>query len=118
MQQSLVLAELFWPRGDAARGFRLHPGRIGDLVVLGDVGTVFGDLPSGAESEALPAAYRSHGSLRERQVPLVAYNNQTLPYASLPRYNKDLLQPLTGTWLGLEAAERAKLLTGHSRKAI
>jgi phosphonoacetate hydrolase len=86
-------------RDDAARRFRLHPGRIGDLVVLGDVGTVFGDLPPGTESEALPAAYRSHGSLHERQVPLVAYNNQTLPYASLPRYNKDLLQPLTGTWL-------------------
>jgi hypothetical protein len=49
MQQSLVLAESFWPRGDAARRFRLHPGRIGNLVVLGDVGTVFGDLPPGTE---------------------------------------------------------------------
>jgi phosphonoacetate hydrolase len=53
-------------RGDAARRFRLHPRRIGDLVVLGDVSTVFGDLPPGTESEALPVTYRSHGSLHER----------------------------------------------------
>jgi phosphonoacetate hydrolase len=86
-------------RDDAARRFRLHPGRIGDLVALGDVGTVFGDLPAGTESEALPATYRSHGSLHEQRVPLVAHNNQDLPYASPPRYNKDLLEPLTGTWL-------------------
>jgi phosphonoacetate hydrolase len=86
-------------RDDAARRFLLHPGRIGDLVVLGDVSTVFGDLPPGTESETLPAAYRSHGSLHERSVPLVAYNNQIVPYASPPRYNKDLLQPLTGAWL-------------------
>ena len=87
-------------RGDAARRFRLYRRRIGDLVVLGDVSTVFGDLPPGTESEALPVTYRSHGSLHERRVPLVAYNNQTLPYASPPRYNKDLLQPLTSNWLG------------------
>jgi phosphonoacetate hydrolase len=86
-------------RADAARRFRLHPGRIGDLVVLGDVGTVFGDLSPGTESEVLPGTYRSHGSLHEQRVPLVAYNNQAGPYASPPRYNKDLLQPLTGTWL-------------------
>jgi phosphonoacetate hydrolase len=87
-------------RDDAARRFRLHPDRIGDLVVLGDVSTVFGDLPPGAESEVLPADYRSHGSLHERRVPLVTYNNQTLPSATAPRYNKDLLRPLTGAWLG------------------
>jgi hypothetical protein len=86
-------------RGDAARRFRLYRRRIGDLVVLGDVSTVFGDLPPGTESEALPVTYRSHGSLYERRVPLVAYNHQTLPYTSMPRYNKDLLQPLAGNWL-------------------
>lgn len=56
-------------RGDAAGRFRLHPGRIGDLMVLGDVSTVFGDLPPGIESDALPVDYRSHGSLHERRVP-------------------------------------------------
>jgi phosphonoacetate hydrolase len=86
-------------RGDAASRFHLHPDRIGDLVVLGDARTVFGDLPPGTESEALPATYRSHGSLHEQRVPVVAYNHQTLPYTRPPRYNKDLLQPLTGAWL-------------------
>jgi phosphonoacetate hydrolase len=91
--------EAVYTRADAARTFRLHPDRIGDLTVVGDISTVFGDLPPGAESEQLPATYRSHGSLHERPVPLVAYNNQIRPYPSLPRYNKDLLQPLTGEYL-------------------
>jgi phosphonoacetate hydrolase len=40
--------------------------------VLGDAATVFGELVG--ESEALDAAYRSHGSLHETKVPLVIYN--------------------------------------------
>jgi phosphonoacetate hydrolase len=91
--------EAILTRSDAARRFHLHPDRIGDLVVVGDAGTVFGDLPPGTESEELPATYRSHGSLHERRVPLVAHNHEALPYASPPRYNKDLLAPLTGAWL-------------------
>lgn len=86
-------------RGDAATTYRLHPDRIGDLVVLGDKGTVFGDLGPGNESENLPADYRSHGSLHEAQVPLFAYNNEALPYLTPPRYNKDLLAPLLNGWL-------------------
>jgi phosphonoacetate hydrolase len=64
--------------------------RIGDLVVLGDRETVFGDLES--ESEALPPEYRSHGSLHEMDVPLIIRNAQ----ARLPRedfqYNWQLTQ--------------------------
>jgi phosphonoacetate hydrolase len=48
------------------------PSRIGDLIVLGDRDTVFGELD--AESEALPAEYRAHGSLHEVDVPLLIYN--------------------------------------------
>jgi phosphonoacetate hydrolase len=55
-------------RTEAAARLRLHPGRIGDLVVLGDVDTVFGDLEDGA-MEMLPDDYRSHGSLHELDVP-------------------------------------------------
>ncbi|MGI5327723.1 alkaline phosphatase family protein [Actinomadura nitritigenes] len=86
-------------RSDAAAAFHLHPDRIGDLVVLGDPDTVFGDLEPGRESEDLPAAYRSHGSLHEVQVPLVAHNNESLPYLTPPRNNKDLLTPLLNGWL-------------------
>ena len=86
-------------RSDAAETFHLHPDRIGDLVVLGDPHTVFGDLAEGNESEQLPAEYRSHGSLHETKVPLYAHNNESLPYARPPRHNKDLLSPLLNGWL-------------------
>lgn len=92
-------------RGDAATTFHLHPDRIGDLVALGDKSTVFGDLRSGTESETLPAEYRSHGSLHEVRVPLFAHHNESLPYITPPRHNKDLLAPLLDGWL-LESRSR------------
>jgi phosphonoacetate hydrolase len=85
-------------RAEAAQAFHLHPGRIGDLAVLGDISTVFGDLPEGQESDMLPSGYRSHGSQHEMSVPLVAWNNDH-PYPSPPEHNKDLLTPLLGGWL-------------------
>lgn len=59
-------------RNEAARRYHLMAARIGDLVVLGDRDTVFGELDQ--ESEPLPAEYRAHGSLHEMEVPLVIYN--------------------------------------------
>jgi phosphonoacetate hydrolase len=58
-------------RHQAAECFRLHPDRIGDLVVLGDRDTVFGPLEGPVED--LPAGFRTHGSCHERRVPLVVY---------------------------------------------
>jgi phosphonoacetate hydrolase len=60
-------------RGEAAVRFHLMPERIGDLMVLGDRDTVFGELPT--PREQLDARYRSHGSLHEQAVPLVIYNH-------------------------------------------
>jgi phosphonoacetate hydrolase len=60
-------------REAAAQRFHLMPERIGDLVVIGDRDTVFGDLDS--SSEELEPTYRSHGSLHESQVPLIIYNS-------------------------------------------
>jgi phosphonoacetate hydrolase len=91
--------ETVLPRAEAAQIFYLHPGRIGDLAVLGDAATVFGDLAEGQESEVLPPEYRSHGSLHEKSVPLIAWNNEHHPYPSDPKHNKDLLMPLRGGWL-------------------
>ena len=59
-------------REEAAKRFYLMPERIGDLIVLGDSTTVFGDLDS--ESETLPDTYRSHGSLADARVPIFIYN--------------------------------------------
>jgi phosphonoacetate hydrolase len=82
-------------RDQAARAFHTMPARIGELVVLGDRDTVFGELVTTpgadpAEREELPPAYRSHGSLHESDVPLVVYNARTAPAADFFRYNLDL----------------------------
>lgn len=98
--ESLPGIERVLTRSDAAKTFHLHPDRIGDLVVLGDPSTVFGDLQAGQELEHLPPEYRSHGSLHETQVPLFAHNNESLPFSTPPRHNKDLLSPLLNGWLG------------------
>lgn len=78
---------------EAAVKYHLMPRRIGDLVVLGDSSTVFGDLEKN-EEEDLPANYRSHGSVYEIKIPLIIYNATNLPPAIFFKYNKDLT-----TWL-------------------
>lgn len=75
-------------RTEAAERFHLMPERIGELVVLGDRDTVFGETH--AEMEELEPAYRSHGSLHELDVPLVFWNCRDLPPADEIRHNLDL----------------------------
>ncbi|MCD8350297.1 MAG: alkaline phosphatase family protein [Planctomycetaceae bacterium] len=57
---------------EAAQRFELPAELLGDLVVLADRHTVFGN--SDDEFEDLPRDYRGHGSLHEIEVPLIAYN--------------------------------------------
>jgi phosphonoacetate hydrolase len=64
------------------------PSRIGDLIVLGDHDTVFGELDS--PFETLPAEYRAHGSLHEMEVPLIVFNAQPQLTADQFQYNRDL----------------------------
>jgi phosphonoacetate hydrolase len=59
-------------REEAASRFHLMPERIGDLVVIPDRDTVFGDLEE--EFEVLDPNYRSHGSLYEKDIPLLIYD--------------------------------------------
>ena len=81
-------------RAEAAARFRLMPERIGELVVLGDRDTVFGEL-AGGEREELEATYRSHGSLHELDVPLVVYGAAgPLPPAGEFKANLDLTRGL------------------------
>jgi phosphonoacetate hydrolase len=56
----------------AAREFQLHPGRIGDLFVLGAQNVVFGDIDEPREQVAI----RSHGSRYESTVPVIAYGRR------------------------------------------
>ena len=66
-------------REEAAGRYHLMPERVGDLVVLADRDTVFGDL-EGPEEE-LAKGYRNHGSLYEQDIPLIAYGYDSAPPA-------------------------------------
>ena len=56
------------------RSFLLHPDRIGDLLVTGDIDTVFGPLEAAEEpSRTLPRASARTGPAHELRVPLVVY---------------------------------------------
>ena len=57
-------------REEAAARFDLSPELIGDIVVTADPHVVFGD----ADEVSLPDGLRSHGSVHERDVPIVGYN--------------------------------------------
>ncbi len=85
-------------RPEAASRFHLMPERIGDLVVMADRNTVFGDL-DGPE-EALAAGYRNHGSLYEQDIPLILYGyDGTLPFSEEMQMNFDLTRWLCRTML-------------------
>ena len=64
--------------------------RIGDLVVLGDSVTVFGELDGPEEN--LPNSCRTHGSEYEIGLPLMILNGGELPAKEYFRYNKDLVR--------------------------
>jgi phosphonoacetate hydrolase len=74
-------------RDEAAREFRLMAKRIGDLMVLGDKDTVFGELD--APQENFPGL-RSHGSLHETDVPLFVYSAKNAPPSDYFNHNLDL----------------------------
>ena len=69
---------------DAACTFRLHRERIGDIFVLADKTTTFGELETAVESTAV----RSHGSRHESYVPIIGYNS---PWSATDfEYNVDV----------------------------
>jgi len=85
-------------RPEAAKRFHLMPERIGDLVVLADAETVFGDLK--VPVEALGTGYRNHGSLYEEKVPLILYGaNGRIPSSEALSMNFDLTRWLCRTVL-------------------
>lgn len=83
-------------RDNAVARFHLPSERVGDLVVLADSDSMFGDLDNSFEE--LPSTYRNHGSLYEMRVPLVISNYQeTLPASPEFTHNKDLTRFLFRT---------------------
>ena len=74
-------------REEAAKEFHLMASMIGELMVLGDKDTVFGELD--AAEEHFPGL-RSHGSLHETEIPLFVYNAKNAPNADYFNHNLDL----------------------------
>jgi phosphonoacetate hydrolase len=87
--RSLAGVEEVVPAEEGARVFHLVRERLGDMIVLGDRDTMFGENDRALEE--LPPTYRAHGSLHEMKVPLVIFNQGgELPGPGEFQYNKDL----------------------------
>ncbi|MFQ5936596.1 MAG: alkaline phosphatase family protein [Acidiferrobacterales bacterium] len=71
--------EAVYERYTAASKFELHPDRIGDMMVTGDIDTVFGPLDNDEGIEELPREFRAHGGSDEANVPLIVYNREVDP---------------------------------------
>ena len=80
--------ERIMPSSEAARIYRLHPDRIGHLLVLADIDTVFGTISTAREEVTV----RSHGSLHEQEIPI--YGLGKGPMALQPQSN-----PEVAAWL-------------------
>jgi len=72
----LAGVEAVYDRYTAASRFQLHPDRIGDMMVTGDIDTVFGPLDVAIGIEELPKGFRTHGGSDESNVPLIVYNRK------------------------------------------
>lgn len=93
---ALVGVENVMDGQEVGRRFHTDPARVGDLVVFGDVDTMFGEMDSAFEE--LPATYRAHGSMHEMELPLFIHNYQgPMPAPEYFRYNLDLTRFLYRT---------------------
>lgn len=87
--------EAVYDRYTAASKFLLHPDRIGDMLVTGDIDTVFGPLDNDSGIEELPEGFRTHGGSDEANVPLIVYNREVNPRDwHKYRYNFDLTREI------------------------
>jgi phosphonoacetate hydrolase len=84
--------ELALPLEEASKRYHLDKTRIGDILVLGKQNTVFG-LTENAFTEV---SLRSHGSLNERQIPLII-NQPKSALGTTLRENKDVASVVM-TW--------------------
>lgn len=71
MLRSAPGVEEVYAAEEAAQTFQLHPRRIGDVFILGERDTVFGEL----EQAEMKISVRSHGSRHESDVPIIGYNS-------------------------------------------
>ena len=62
-------------REEAVREYHLHPDRMGNIFVNAEKNVVFGD-PTQIE---MRIGLRSHASIHEQAIPLIAYNSDLIP---------------------------------------
>ena len=74
------------PGEEASSRFRLMPERVGDIFVLADPSTVFGD-PS---EVTMPEGLRSHGSAHETTVPIIGCGPGLDGGAAVGRFRENL----------------------------
>jgi phosphonoacetate hydrolase len=82
--------EAVFTAAEAEKRYRLPRDRIGDLFVLGDERTVFGEVENGVYEDV---TIRSHGSLHEQVVPLIL--NRKVKFKG-EVFNKDVFGHLRG----------------------
>ena len=73
------------PGEEAAHRFHLMPERVGDILVLADVSTVFGD----PDEVSMPRGLRSHGSAHETTVPIIGCG-PGLDHTTAARFRENL----------------------------
>lgn len=78
---------------EASERFKLPPDRIGDLLVLGSEYTVFGLVERGTNEDVM---LRSHGSLHEKNVPLIVSKKIE---RTAETFNKDVFRILPAEYL-------------------
>jgi phosphonoacetate hydrolase len=74
------------PGEEAASRFRLMPERVGDIFVLADPATVFGD----PVEVTMPEGLRSHGSAHETTVPIIGCGPGLDDGAAAARFRENL----------------------------
>lgn len=90
--KQLVGVEDVLEREEVAKRYHLAPEHLGDIIVMGDRDTMFGEMDE--EFEELPATYRAHGSLHEMRLPLLLWNYKQDVDQDSFRYNLDLTRNL------------------------
>ena len=84
-----------YDRYTASSKFLLHPDRFGDMLVTGDINTVFGPLDGDSGIEEMPEGFRTHGGSDEGNVPLIIYNHDVnIDHWHDYQYNFDLTRDI------------------------
>lgn len=80
-------------REEAVKRYNILSEHIGDILVNGNIDTMFGEMDN--VHEYLPDTYRAHGSLHEMRLPLIIWNYKgALPSSHSVNFNLDLTKNL------------------------